>query len=105
MKAGMLDRRITIQQYTEAQNNLGEAVKTYSIYKVVSAAVLPVREREFLANKEIAGENTVIFRIRYLPAIKNTMRILYEGRNYDIVGYKELGRMEGLEITARAQQL
>jgi HK97 gp10 family phage protein/SPP1 family predicted phage head-tail adaptor len=94
VKAGTLDRRITIEQYVQTQNSIGDPIPTYSIYKVVSAAVIPSREREYMANKEIAGENTVIFRIRHLTGLQTTMRIVYEGRNYDIIGFKEIGRRD-----------
>ena len=102
MNIGRLDRRITIQSFTEAQDAVGELIKTWSDLITVSASKLDVTGRErFAARQELAQETTV-FRIRHRTDINVEMRISYDSKLYDIEGLAELGRREGLDITATA---
>ena len=55
---------------------------------------------------EVSAQVTTRFRVRWngtTSAITPKDRLACEGREYDITGIKEIGRREGLEITAAAR--
>lgn len=102
MEAGKLDRFITIEEFTEeSTNELGHAVKSWQTFHQCWASF---NDSAFRRNKEdFQGSQTVavandVWQIRYLPGIKATQRIVYEGMIYNITSVKEIGRNEGLEI-------
>lgn len=107
MFAGNLDRRITIQRATYTQNALGEQIiATWNTLATVWAEVMPVSDGERIRALEVSAEITTRFRIRYSSTVASVNpkdRISYDGRVYDISGVKEIGRREGLEITAAAR--
>ena len=102
MRAGRLDRRITIEQPTAAVNTFGEPVQTWADLATVWASVRAKSGREFFAGGEQATADTV-FRIRYRSDVTRVMRISYGGAVYDITAIAEIGRREGLEIIATAE--
>jgi SPP1 family predicted phage head-tail adaptor len=102
MRAGILDRRVVIESYTTAQDEVGEPVKSYTTLDTVWAQVRPLRGQErFVAQQEYA-EVTTRFRLRHRTDIDEKMRLVYGGDEYDIVAILEIGRREGLEILAKA---
>lgn len=109
MRAGPLDRRITLQRYSFTTDpGSGEQVKTWSTLgpASISAAALPVSDSERVASAEVSAEITMRFQIRYDPAwddLNPKDRVSYDNKSFDIVGVKELGRREGLEISAIAR--
>jgi len=100
MRAGRMDRRITIQKVTETQNTYGEPIEAWTDHRTVWAEVVPQRgsSGEHYRNPELVSTNRLIFRIRYLIGITNKMRIEYNSDYYDIKTTAELGRREILEI-------
>lgn len=102
VRAGRLDRRITIQTFTESQNSVGEPIKTWSNLATVWAAKLDVTGREAFTGVERYAEVDTKFKIRWRDDLSVEMRISYDGRYYDIVHIAEIGRQEALEIMATA---
>ncbi len=113
-----MDRRIKIEKFTTAQDGVGEPVKSWveldTVWASVSAAGRTgaasgsgrsaAGTEGFAADQHLAKRRST-FRIRYRSDVDETMRIAYPtsaGDNYDIVSISELGRQEGLEITAEA---
>lgn len=103
MRAGALDRRIRIEQQTTSQDGFGEPIVTWAILAVVAAEVRPLRGQERFQAQQFAAEATTRFRIRHRTDLDETMRILYDGEEYDIAAISELGRREGLELLAKAK--
>ncbi|MCK9497108.1 MAG: phage head closure protein [Dehalococcoidia bacterium] len=104
MRAGRLDRRITLQRFTATQDAYGEPIETWADYVTVWARVEPLRGRErFEAQREHAEVDTR-FHLRYRDDLTVEDRITYEGDLYDIEAILETGRHEGLEILGRAVQ-
>jgi len=104
--AGQLDRRITIERSTVTRNALNEEVRTWAPVATVWASKSDVRDEERWAAHEVAAEVTTRFRVRWQPALADLSpedRVIYEGREYSINAVKEIGRREGLEITAAAR--
>ena len=101
--AGRMDRRITFQTFTESQNGVGEAVKTWANLAsnpTVWAQVEPIDGSEPFAAQQVTAEARTRFTIRYRSGISVEMRIVYASENYDIESLKELGRRDALQILA-----
>lgn len=104
--AGKLDRRVTIQRAATVTNALGEAVPTWADLATVWAAKQEIRDSERFDAQQLAAEISMRFRIRYSPKVADVSpkdRLIFEARTYDIAAVKEIGRREGLELTARAR--
>lgn len=98
MKAGALDRRVTIERYSVTQNAYGEEVESWSPLTTVSAQVIQQSGREFLAADALQASVRVLFRLRWIEGVKGTDRVIYGDRQHNIQEVKELGRREGLEL-------
>lgn len=107
MKAGNLDRRITIEQPSTSRNGFGENEPTWSTLATVWAEVYPVKGSEEFAGQQVYAENTLGFRIRYRTDVTREMRVDYNGEKYDIrsVNQPRGTRHEVLEIAATARRL
>lgn len=103
MRAGRMDRRITIERRADVQDAAGEPVPGWDLVAERWAQKRDVRGRERFAAEQEIGEETAVFVIRWLAGIDSSMRIRHDGKVYGIVGLAEIGRREGLEITATAQ--
>jgi head-tail adaptor len=51
----------------------------------------------------VASNATTRFRIRWGLGVEETDRVSYDGKDFEIIGVKEIGRREGQEITAAAR--
>lgn len=98
MRAGDLDRRVTLRRKTVTQDAYGEEIEDWTDLATIWANVRQESGREFFANATTNAERKVIFRIRWLAGIAVTDKVQYEGRDHDIHEVKELGRREGLEL-------
>jgi len=106
MISSRMDRKISIQNYTEGADSpdMGEVIKTWSdLYSTIWAQVLKQSGREIFSGGKLS-EVDVIFRIRYMDNITTKCRIVYDSNNYDIVSVKEIGRQNGLEIMGKMQE-
>lgn len=99
MRAGVINRRLTIEEPIVTQDETGGEVITWEPLGVVWAAIEPVRGREAL----IAGANLAILdtkiRIRWneqTDAINTKWRFRYRETIYDIVSvaHLKIGRRE-----------
>lgn len=105
MDAGKLDRRITIERYGVTYNADNEPTEGFTALATVWASVEYASDGEKARAAEVAATVSVRFQIRYSSMVKDVNpkdRVIYEGKTFDIVGVKELGRREGLEISAAA---
>ena len=103
LAAGDLDRRITFERAIGTTDDLGGEVHNWGEHATVWAQVLPISDGERWRAAEVAASVTTRFRIRWGAGVTVEDRIAYDGRIYDIVGVKEIGRREGQEITAAAR--
>lgn len=109
MEGGKLDRRITIQRATLSQNKFGEDVEVWGELATVSAMAKPLSDgerRERMVAGEVSATAETRFTIRWSTTVESVNpkdRIIYGGMTWDIWSTKELGRREGIEITAAAR--
>jgi len=114
MNAGELDRLIRIEFATETLSARGEPIKAWPpdggsfIDKVAAKVILP-GGREAQSADQTVAKGRAIFSIRYrddlavLPNPDDTCRVIYQGRTYDVLDVREVGRRAGHEIDAEAR--
>lgn len=104
MKAGKLDRRVQFTRAAIIEDGYQERLGQYApLGSPVWASKRDISDSErFQAGGY--GENVQTrFQVRwssFTSGIQKRDRLICEGREYGIVGIKEIGRREGLEITA-----
>ena len=110
MRAGNLDRRLTIERKTVTEDALGGQVETWA--PVAGLVNIPcqfeqVSDAERWRAAEIQVDVSARFTIRWSPVaatITPLDRIQFEGREYGIMHKpKEVQRRRGLELTASAR--
>lgn len=99
MNIHSLDRKIVIESQTDTQNALGEWSSSWATYHTCFAAVSRFGGAEKLEGGKTTATNKIRFKIRFFAGISEEMRVLYNGRYYDIIEIQELHR-EGLWLTA-----
>jgi SPP1 family predicted phage head-tail adaptor len=100
IKAGNLNRRITIEQYTSALNAYGESLITWAPVTTVWAQLRQAKGTENVEAAQLTAVSDKIFWIRYRTGLNEKMRVLYDSQYYDIKEINEVGTREGLEIRA-----
>lgn len=105
IEAGNLDRRITILRHTADRDDRNNPRERWLPLATVWASKRDVSDTERLRSAEVAAVITTRFVIRWSNAVSSVNskdRIELSGVEYGIVGVKEVGRREGIEITASA---
>ncbi len=99
MRAGQLERGITIQAYSEGiPDGYGNSVPGYTTLATVRAQIVQQSTEEFLRSYGTTDAYAVIFRIRWLDGITVQHRVQYDGKTLNIREVKEIGRHNGLEL-------
>jgi SPP1 family predicted phage head-tail adaptor len=103
MRAGRRDRKIIFERFTTSETVIGAPEETWSTHRTEWAEYIPVSGKEILQlNREVSGE-LARFNILYTSLISVKDRINFNGKYWDIIAIRELGRNVGLEITAEAR--
>lgn len=102
MRAGKLDRIITIERQTETVQPSGSVVSAWTAIATTRAEIVKASADEFLTGFGEAERGTTIFRIRYSAGITTADRIMFDGIAHDIKEIVEIGRRRALEIRAVA---
>jgi SPP1 family predicted phage head-tail adaptor len=106
LAAGKMDRRITLERFTETVDQFNEPVKAWGVLATRAASYEPLSDGERFRAGETAANASARFVIRYGSTVSDLNpkdRLTFGGVIYDIVRVKEIGRREGLEITANAR--
>lgn len=99
-----MDRVIVIEQLLVTRGTQGGEEKKWVRFAKLWASVREVSGNDAFISEQNQAFVRTVFRIHFRSGIKSAMRIVYEGNIYDMKGKpKELGRREGLEITAIAR--
>jgi SPP1 family predicted phage head-tail adaptor len=99
MRAGKLDRRLTIQRAAVVVTPpFNEPVESWADVATVWAQQRPNRGAERFSAQEIVGKAVMTFHIRYRGDLTVKYRLLYEGRVWNILGLREVGRRVVTEI-------
>jgi SPP1 family predicted phage head-tail adaptor len=98
LKAGIMDQKAEIQSPTEGVNSIGEPTFTYSAFATRWMALLPLSGAERIASLQNEGTVTHRVRMRYTAGLKPKMRLVSEGRTFEIDSVVERGRREEHEL-------
>lgn len=85
MNPGKLNRKITLQSVVQGGKDADGYPLEPTIKEVrLSAMVKPVSAREYHAAKASQTENVTRFIIRYKKDIDDSMKVIYNGRKFEI---------------------
>ena len=87
MRTGKLRHRITLQRPGLSQDpQTGEMVPGWQDVATVWASIEPLSAREFIAAQAVQSDVSVRITMRYRPGITSAMRLLHDGKTYNITG-------------------
>ncbi|QBP75402.1 head-tail adaptor protein [Herbaspirillum huttiense] len=99
MRAGQLNRRISLQRKLEAKNDVGDIVKSWAELSKTWARKIDISGRELDAAMSISPEVSVKFLVRYREDIEHGMRIVLEGKAYRVISaLDKKGNREELQV-------
>ena len=98
LKSGIMDQKATIETPTESSNAIGEPTLAWSTFATRWIALLPLSGAERVASLQNEGTVTHRVRLRYTPGLKPKMRLVSEGRTFQIDSVVERGRREEHEL-------
>jgi SPP1 family predicted phage head-tail adaptor len=101
MKAGKLDKRVTIKVKSATRDSYGAEIIGWSTLATVWAEVTPISGREFFVASQFVPEAQFKVRIRYREDFDETAKITYDSADHDILYIAEIGRQEGLEVLVK----
>lgn len=104
--AGARDRRIRIERANITKNSLNEDITSWALVAQPWAEKLDISDGERVRAKEVAANISTRFRVLWTPRLAEVTprdRIILAARIYEIVGIKEVGTRDVLEITANAR--
>ena len=105
MEAGALDHRIEFRRSTLTDDGFGQVQAAPSAIGTVWASKQDISDGERFRAGMTSADITTRFQVRWSPFAATIVpgdSIRCDGRNYSIVGIKEMGRRIGLEITTSA---
>ena len=103
MQAGDLRHRITVQRYTENEDENGIRTGEWQDFKTVWCSANGLFGNEYWEAKQYDAENTVEFQIRHnaCPDLSPKDRLLFKGRLFNISSVDNVQyRNERLKIKA-----
>lgn len=102
MRAGSLDRRVTIQSATTTQDASGQPIETWATLAVVWAGRRDVRGSERFGAQQDFATRTATYRMYWLSGIHERMRLVDAGTTYRITGIAASRRQNWLELSVEA---
>ena len=106
-QAGLRDRSITIRQETLTQDDYGQpTVSTTTDIDMWADVLYPGSATESVKANQLYPQRNVTFVVRHPNptddaaglSISQADTIVFESRNYDSLGFEEIGRRDGLRI-------
>lgn len=104
MRAGKLDKKITVERSAEVLDEYGVPQTVWVTVYELRAQVVQASSEEFLKTAGVGSEAAIVFRTRFAE-VTPADRILYADRIFDVKEAKEIGRRRGLEIRAVGGQM
>lgn len=103
VRAGLLDRRVTLERRVEVVDPSGQPVISWVPLATVWARVEPLGGRENFGAQQFVATGDLRFTIRWRADVTPLHRVTYAGVHYDVVSVAEEGRREALLIVARGR--
>jgi len=105
MRAGKLDKTITIERAATTVDDYGTPAEGWTTVATVRAQLIQSTTEEFMSAGGANSETATIFRIRHMDGLTLADRVTYNARAFDLKEIKELGRREGLDLRCVAAGL
>jgi SPP1 family predicted phage head-tail adaptor len=100
MNPGKLDRRVTIQVRVQQTGTDGFVTESWvDLFSVYAARENVAASRRSSDGLDISTSGEV-FTVRYRAGISTAHRLIFEGRPYAITSVTEIGRRDGMRLTA-----
>lgn len=103
IRAGLLDRCIRLERRVDRVDDSGQVVSDWVLRAEVWARVEPLGGREGFGQQQFVATGDLRFTIRWRDDVTPLDRIVYDGREYDIVTVAEYGRREALLVVGQAR--
>lgn len=101
IRAGELNRRITIEQKSVTLDAQNAPIETWSVFAAnVPAAFKPVSGTDEVQGNEQSAQVRAEFWLRFKAGITTEHRIVYQGRTFDILDVVEINYRDGLRLPA-----
>ena len=98
LRSGLMDSLATVQTPTESANGIGEPILTWSDFATRWIAIVPLTGNEQMTAMAQEGSVTHRIRMRYTSGMKPKMRLISEGRTFEVMSVVERGRREEHEL-------
>lgn len=99
MRAGKLDRSISLQAYSRTGTTpAGAPIMEWATFSTVRAQIIEGSTEEYQRAYGEGGNTAIIFRLRWLDGVTVEHRVSYDGKTLNIRETKEIGRRKGLEL-------
>jgi len=98
MRAGRLDRTITVQRRSATTDEMGTPIETWATVATVRGQRVKLSNDEFLRTFGTTSESVALFRIRHMDGLTLLDRITCDGTTYDLKGIEPIGRRHGLDL-------
>lgn len=103
LKSAQLDREIRLERLFVEPAADGEPVSRWALIATVWAQMEPLGGTRGFGQQQFVAVGDVRFTIRWRDDVTTQERIVYGGREYEIMTVAELGRREGTIIVAKVR--
>lgn len=105
MDAGALDREIELKSVTVGTDSeTGDETESEVSVANVMAKYKPMTSKERFSAARDVSEDVGTFRIWWRSDVNKFNRIVYDSKTWEITGVAEVGRKEGLDLTAEVKK-
>ena len=99
MRAGKLDRVVTIERGTYETDDYGTPQWIWTpLAPPMRAQIVEASTTEYIRNYGASSETVTVFRTRFLDGVTLADRVTEGATIFDIKDIKEIGRRRGLEL-------
>jgi head-tail adaptor len=99
MRAGLMDRTITIQRVAASSvDAAGTPVETWLDIATVRAQQVQQSTDEYIRGYGASDETVIVFRIWWFAGLTNADRVIFNNIIHEIKQIKEIGRRAGMEL-------
>lgn len=104
-RAGRLDRKVDLYKRGTSVDSFGDVQDSYTVVQAgVWADFMQTGGKEFFAAEHDIEETKAVFRVRWRATFPNvTNRVVYLGRNWDVVEVREIGRRQYVDIYCKLE--
>lgn len=85
LNPGEMRHQVRLEVRSSTQDAAGEPVHTWSLFAERRASFEQMPGRELWGSEQRLGRAPTIFRVRYIPGVVPSMRLIWLGRLFDVV--------------------